>query len=92
MVIGITLFSHTVVINNCSIYLWTITKISDVNYLSLLQKEYRFLVPHKESICEKAKILYNKQKMTNIIGNCYCNFSLLESLLKDYIENKISNL
>ena len=39
-------------------------KVSDAAYLSLLQKEYNFLFPHKDTILEKAKKLYVKLKLT----------------------------
>ena len=63
------------------------SKVLNIEYRSLLQKEYRFLIPHADSILEKAKNLYWKQKESNVIGSCYCNFSLLERLYFNYIEN-----
>ena len=63
------------------------SKVLDVEYLSLLQKEYRFLAPYADAILEKAKTLYSKQKESNIIGNCYCNFTLLENSYSDYVKS-----
>jgi len=60
------------------------TEVTDKDYLSLLQKEYRFLIPHKDSILDKAKTMYLKQKETGKVKYCYCSFSLLEDAYESY--------
>ena len=59
--------------------------VSDIKYRSLLQKEYSYLIPYKNQILGKAKILYFKQKETGNVKDYYCSFSLLEEAYKKYI-------
>ncbi|MDY2698121.1 MAG: type III toxin-antitoxin system ToxN/AbiQ family toxin [Lachnospiraceae bacterium] len=58
---------------------------SDGDYKSLLEKEYRFLKPLKDTILKKAAELYSKQKETGIIESCYCSFGVLEAAYNEYI-------
>lgn len=58
---------------------------SDQDYKALLEKEYRFLKPLKDSILKKAAELYSKQIETGIVESCYCTFNILESAYKEYI-------
>jgi len=58
---------------------------TDVNYRILLQKEYDFLLPYKNDILKKASKIYLEQKESKHIKNFHCNFSLLESAYKEYI-------
>ncbi len=46
-------------------------------------KEYRFLSSHKKQILEKAQELYDKQKETGIVKNCYVTFSKVEKAYFD---------
>ena len=57
--------------------------IADVNYRNLLLKEYSFLSSHKKQILEKAQELYDKQKETGIVKNCYVTFSKVEKAYFD---------
>ena len=58
--------------------------VQDSSYKNLLEKEYRFLKPHKQTILKKAAALYEKQKKTGIIESYYCNFEILENAYKEY--------
>lgn len=58
--------------------------VQDSSYKDLLEKEYRFLKPHKQTILKKSVALYEKQKKTRIIESCYCNFEILENAYKEY--------
>lgn len=56
------------------------SKITDESYRNLLQKEYKFIKPLKESIYTKANTIYKEQKETGIVHNFHCNFSKLEKI------------
>lgn len=60
----------------------------DLSYKDLLEKEYRFLKPLKDTILKKAKDLYMKQKETEVIKLCYCNFNILEKAYYEYCSMK----
>lgn len=62
---------------------------SNQNYKALLEKEYRFLKPLKNSILKKAVKLYSKQTETGIVEPCCCTFKVLESAYNEYISNKV---
>lgn len=66
------------------------SKITDMSYKDLLEKEYKFLKAHKDDILAKAETLYNKQISTNVIKSCYCDFKSLESALSQYKLDQIS--
>lgn len=57
--------------------------IEDQNYRNLLLKEYRFLSSYKKQILLKAQELYDKQKETSIVKNCYVTFNRLEKAYND---------
>lgn len=52
--------------------------IQDEDYKNLLLKEYRFLKPYRQQILIKAQELYEKQKETGIVKDCYVTFDKLE--------------
>lgn len=58
---------------------------SNQNYKALLEKEYRFLKPLKNTILKKAAKLYSKQIKTGTVESCYCTFKVLESAYNEYI-------
>jgi protein AbiQ len=62
---------------------------SDKEYKALLEKEYRFLKPMKDSILKKANEIYLKQKETGVIESCYCNFDILETAYQEYRSKQI---
>lgn len=60
------------------------SKIQDIDYKNLLQKEYNFCSSNKANIINTATKLYTEQINNGIIRHAHCNYSLLEQALKKY--------
>ena len=60
------------------------SKVTDLTYKDLLEKEYNFLKPLFPDIATKAKKLYDYQKETKEVKACYCTFETLENAYKTY--------
>ena len=56
----------------------------DINYRSLLIKEYLFCVAIKKEILSKAKALYDSQMDSGVIYRFCCDFKLLEEASNQY--------
>ena len=59
-------------------------QIADINYRSLLLKEYHFLKRYESDIVTKADLIYQKQISTGIVEPFCCNFKLLEKECDNY--------
>lgn len=65
------------------------SKITDLSYRALLEKEIRFIKPIWRIIQNKANVIYSNQKETGIIRAFCCNYTRLEQI---YNEEITSNL
>lgn len=59
-------------------------QLESKKYKSLFEKEYMFCLQIKEKILVKAEKIYIEQKEHKIVRERYCNFSKLESALKEW--------
>ena len=59
--------------------------VDDRKYRLLLQKQFRFLLPLKEGILQRAGVLYAEQKETTVVKPMHCNFTVLEKAHEDYM-------
>ena len=60
------------------------SKLSDLKYADLLEKEYRFCQKIQDGILTKAKQIYFEQKNTGVVHQIYCNFEKLEAACDTY--------
>lgn len=60
--------------------------LKDDNYKNLLQKEYKFCLKVKDKIIKRVEKIYKEQKESKVVRNKYCNFSLCEKVMEEYIK------
>ena len=58
--------------------------LQDSRYCDLFLKEYRFCLNIKVKILAKAEKLYKKQKAGGVVQRAHCNFSQLESAMREW--------
>ncbi len=64
------------------------SKIQDINYRTLLQKEYNFCSNNKANIINSATKVYKEQVDDGKFRHAHCNYSLLEQSLTKYNPTK----